>query len=597
MKKMSSYKNFQDDNFKFTKESSRLVADNPAFNSQVKISDLKKDSFEDNFETWVEFLQWARWFPDLFYDLIKPEKGGMRLDLDQRVFLRCMSRFVSTYGVFPRGFGKTMLELMSIYHTCIFFADINVAMSAQTKENAASISEDKHKELMKKFPLLQNEIVKPSFSKDSAEVIFKSGSTYSILANAQSTKGQRRHRLNIEESALLNNELFKDALEPVVNVPRRTIGEMSVISPFELNGMINFVTTSGYRGSDEFNRILNMIKETANLKGKMVLGASWELPCHYGRGETRNQLLAKKNDPTTSATAFAMNYESKWVGATDGALVNISKLLKIRTIDKPELNCPKDKRGNFELNEYIFGVDVARSNSQSNNKTAIVVLKIIRNKTGTIRQIQAVNIVEPPNGLSFKEQSLMVKRLFYAYGGNSDMFKSRVKAIVVDGNVIGKGLIDRLLEDHTDPDTNEELGCFDTINTDQKPDVSPAIEVVYDLTAQGINGEIIRTFIDYVETEKLKLLKINDDIKGKSVNSNVNLEEDKARIHTQYLIDEISNLKLESTQKSITVKQVLKKIDKDRYSALAYALYYIFLFMEKEETEEVYDLDDDLVYF
>ncbi|WP_152966734.1 hypothetical protein [Sporosarcina globispora] len=594
---MSSYKHFQDDNFKYSRESSRTIADNPAFNSQVKVSDLKKDSFDENFESWVEFLQWARWFPDLFYDLIKPEKGGMRLDLDQRVFLRCMSRFISTYGVFPRGFGKTMIELMSIYHSCIFFADINIAMSAQTKENAASISEDKHKELVKKFPLLQNEIVKASFSKDNAEVIFKSGATYSILANAQSTKGQRRHRLNIEESALLNNELFKDALEPVVNVPRRTIGEMSVISPFELNGMINFVTTSGYRGSDEFNRILNMIKETANLKGKMVLGASWELPCHYGRGETRNQLLAKKNDPTTSATAFAMNYESKWVGATDGALVNISKLLKIRTLDKPELNCPKDKRGNFELNEYIFGVDVARSNSQSNNKTAIVVLKIIRNKTGTIRQIQAVNIVEPPNGLSFKEQSLIVKRLFYAYGGHSDILKSRVKAIVVDGNVIGKGLIDRLLEDLTDPDTNEELGCFDTINTDQKPDVTPAIEVVYDLTAQGINGEIIRTFIDYVETEKLKLLKINDEIKGKSVNSNVNLEEDKARIHTQYLIDEISNLKLESTQKSITVKQVLKKIDKDRYSALAYALYYIFLFLEKEEVEEVYDEDDSLVYF
>lgn len=68
-----------------------------------------------------------------------------------------------------------------------------------------------------------------------------------------------------------------------------------------------------YRGSDEFNRILGMIKEMAHLKGKMVLGASWELPCHYGRGETRAQLLAKKKDPTTSATSFAMNYESKWV--------------------------------------------------------------------------------------------------------------------------------------------------------------------------------------------------------------------------------------------------------------------------------------------
>ncbi len=224
-------------------------------------------------------------------------------------------------------------------------------------------------------------------------------------------------------------------------------------------------------------------------------------------------------------------------------------------------------------------------------------MKIIRNKKGSIRQIQLVNIVEPPNGLNFKEQSLLVKRLFYAYGGSSDMFKSRVKAIVVDGNVIGKGLIDRLLEDHTDPDTNIELGCFDTINTDQKPDTTPAIGVVYDLTAQGINGDIIRTFIDYVETEKLKLLKINDEIKSKSVNSDVNLEEDKARIHTQYLIDEISNLKLESTKNSITVKQVLKKIDKDRYSALAYALYYIFLFLEKEETDDIYDIDDDVVYY
>jgi len=595
---MSSYKNFQSDNFKHSRESSR-TSDNPEFNSQVKVNELKKDSFNDNFGTWVEFVQWARWYPDLWYDLIKPEKGGMRLDLDQRVFLRCMSRFISTYGVFPRGFGKTMIELMSIYHTACFFADINLSMSAQTKENAASISEDKHRELIRKFPLLLNEITKASFSKDSVEVMFKSGGTYSILANAQSTKGQRRHRLNCEESALLNNELFKDVLEPVVNVPRRTIGEQAVVSPYELNGMINYVTTSGYRGSDEFNRILNMIKEMAELKGKIVLGASWELPCHYGRGETRNQLLAKKNDPTTSATAFAMNYESRWVGTTDGALVNISKLLSLRTLTKVELECPKDSRGNFLLNEYVIGVDVARSSAQSNNKTAIVVLKIIRNPKGLIRQIQLVNIIEPPNGLTFKEQSIVIKKLFYKYGGNQDLSKSRVKAVVVDGNGLGKGLIDRLLEDVTDPETNNELGCFNTINTDQKPDVENAIEIVYDLISSGINGDIIRVFIDYVETERLKLLKVNDNIKKSSVYGDDNLiDEERARLHTQHLIDEISNLKLKTTSKSITVEQTLKKIDKDKYSALVYGLYYIFLFLEKEIEDNTFDDDDDaLVYF
>jgi ribonucleoside-diphosphate reductase alpha chain len=224
-----------------------------------------------------------------------------------------MSRFISTYGVFPRGFGKTMLELMSIYHTCIFFPDITIAMSAQTRENAASISEEKHNEIIRWFPLIKNELVKSSFTKDNVEVIFKSGAVYSVLANTQSSKGQRRRRLNVEESALLNNELFKDVLEPVVNVPRRTIGKLATINPYELNGMINYLTTSGYRGSDEFNRILNMLDEMAELKGKMVLGASWELPCHFGRGETRTQILAKKKDPTTSATSFSMNYESKWV--------------------------------------------------------------------------------------------------------------------------------------------------------------------------------------------------------------------------------------------------------------------------------------------
>lgn len=596
---MASYKNYQDDNFKYSKDSSRSF-DNPSFNSQVKINDLKKNSFEDSFDKWLEFVQWARWFPDLFYDLIKPETGGMRLDLDQRMFLRCMSRFISTYGVFPRGFGKTMLELMSIYHTCIFFPDITIAMSAQTKENAASISEEKHNEIMKWFPLMKNELAKPpSFTKDSVEVEFKSGATYSILANSQTSKGQRRRRLNVEESALLDNFLFKDALEPVVNVPRRTIGKLATINPFELNGMINYLTTSGYRGSDEFNRILNMLDEMADLKGKIVLGASWELPCHYGRGETRNQLLAKKNDPTTSATAFAMNYESKWVGATDGALVNITKLLNLRTLPKVELGCPKDSRGNFELNEYVIGVDVARSSAQSNNKTAIVILKIIRNPKGLIRQIQLVNIIEPPNGLNFKEQSIIVKRIFYQYGGNQDLNKSRVKAIVVDGNVIGKGLIDRLLEDVTDPDTNDELGCFDTINTEQKPDHEKAVKIIYDLTATGINDEIIRTFIDYVETEKLKLLKINDEIKKTSVYGDDSLvEEERARLHTQYLIDEVSNLKLKKTKNSITVEQVQKKIDKDRYSALAYALYYIFLFLEKEAEEtSAYEEDDELIYF
>ncbi|KAF1273321.1 hypothetical protein BUE72_19905 [Bacillus amyloliquefaciens] len=262
-------------------------------------------------------------------------------------------------------------------------------------------------------------------------------------------------------------------------------------------------------------------------------------------------------------------------------------MIKARTITHPELSCPRDKNKNFLLNEYVIGVDVARSAAESNNKTAIVVLKIIRNSNNLIRQVQVVNIIEPPNGLSFKEQSIMVKRVFKNYGGNQDTSLSRVKAVIVDGNGVGGGLIDRLLEDVTDPETNEELGCWATINTDQKPDVPNSPEIVYNLKSQGINQDIITQFLDYVESGKLKLLKSYDDIKNqKSISDDVMIEA--ACIQTQLFIDEVANLRIKKTQNSFTVEQVVKRIDKDRYSAIAYALYYIALFLEKEESDDEY---------
>ena len=61
------------------------------------------DVIRDNLDKWVDFLSWARWNYDLCLDLITPSSGGIRLDLDQRVFLRSLSRFYRCYGVFPRG--------------------------------------------------------------------------------------------------------------------------------------------------------------------------------------------------------------------------------------------------------------------------------------------------------------------------------------------------------------------------------------------------------------------------------------------------------------------------------------------------------------
>jgi ribonucleoside-diphosphate reductase alpha chain len=577
---MASHKHFQSDNKKYDSKESRTNIYNPEFNPTISAKGVKQeDSFIRNLPKWSDFLSWARWNPDLWYDLITPETGGIRLDLDQRVFLRSIARFISIYGVFPRGYGKTFVEDLAMYHASVFYPDIEISLSAQTKESASKMLEDKHREIIKFYPLMANEILKANFSKDNAEIIFTSGSRIDNLANAQSSKGQRRKRLNIEESNLLNNELFEDCLEPIPNVPRRTIGKQALINPEELNGQINFFTTSGFRGSTEFDRNLAMLDEMAELKGKIVIGADWQLACEYGRGETKSQILNKKE--RLSPIFFAMNYSSKWVGCVDDAVVDINKLLKLRVLTKPELKYDGKS-------DYYISMDIARSQKSSNNQSSIAVLKAKRNKDGKIVCIQLVNLINLPTGLNFTAQAIEFKRIFKLYNAKMGIF---------DNNGLGKGCGDELLKEHIDPLTGEILECMDTINTEDMPEIKGARKCIYALQSQGINSDIIVNFIDMVESGKLHILEkvsnSNYDINDKEYINNTIMP----AINTDLFIEEVSNLKLKHINGGkLTVEQQTKRVDKDRFSAVSYGLWYIKTFEDKAKEEKHYNLSSVMLY-
>ena len=396
----------------------------------------------------------------------------------------------------------------------------------------------------------------------------------------------------MEESALIDKETYDDAIEPIFNISRSTM--TGLVDAEELNGQINRYSTSGYKNSDEYVQILKVLKDMKSLKGSFVFGSDWRIPIHFGRQKMTTIIKARDRN----IVRFRQNYLCDWIGVSNGGLVNISKLIKARTLSPTdiEFECPKDKKGNFLLNEYVIAMDVARSESENNNKTAIFVLKLIKASNGRIRQVRVVNITTPPNGLNFMEQSVIIKKMFYKYGGSLDEEKSRVKAIVVDANGVGSAVVDCLLEEQTDDETNEELGCFATINTEQKSQNPDAPKIVYALKAQSCNKEMIVNFIDYIESSKLKMIKkINNDSLNEveetlSRDKKVLLEQQSKQV--EKLIDEVANLKLDIKDKTTKVVQVVKKIDKDRYSALIMGLYYINLFLDTIEEEE----EDDREY-
>lgn len=496
--------------------------------------------------------------PDLALDLMAPKEGGIKLHSDQRIFMRCGTRFFNEYGCFPRGWGKTIWEVATMFMTAIRYPNIDIGLTAQTKENASSLLKDKYNELVRYYPMLLNEVKTTSFTKNSAIVVFKNDSTVDSLANAQSTKGQRRKRLNIEESNLMDNVTFEDALEPVVEAGRITIGKLAIVNPEELNQQINFYTTPGFRGSDEFKRSLQMIQDMRDLKGKIVLGADWMLGCWYGRGSSKSAILKKKKN--MSPIAFDMNYGGKWVGSSTGALVNINHLINCRTLTEPVLGFVNDDE------EFYMAMDVARSQNKANNQSSIAVGQVIRNNEDKIININLVNIIHVSNMLNFTTQACIAKRVRKRYNA---------RMVVVDGNGLGTGLIDELMKETYDPITGETYPAWNTINTTAEPETSNAEPCLYDLKAQSDQTRIISNFIDMVDSEKLRFLesrnggdyaiKNDDDLNSKVM----------PFVQEELFFQEVGNLKLVQNGKNLSVEKVVSKFDKDRFSAVAYLLYYI----------------------
>jgi hypothetical protein len=196
-----------------------------------------------------------------------------------------------------------------------------------------------------------------------------------------------------------------------------------------------------------------------------------------------------------------------------------------------------------------------------------------------------VNLINLPNGLNFTGQAIEVKRIRKAFNA---------KAVVVDINGIGAGLCDELLKETFDPKTGESLGCWDTMNTEHQPEIIGSEKIVYALTAQGINNDIIVNFIDMIESGKLQLLIKNNDNSYDVNDTDYFKNRILPHIQTDLLLEEIANLKLKQTQNGkYTVEQVSKRVDKDRYSSLSMGLWYIKEF-EARIAENNYD---DYNYF
>lgn len=390
-------------------------------------------------------ISFYRAYPDIFIDHIKGPNCVFKFYTYQRVFLRIVMRYKWTYAVYPRAYSKSFLTMMSLMLKSILYPGVQAAVTTGGKEQAASITIAKIEEICKLIPALSNEINwgrgQTRKSKDNVKYIFKNGSSIDILAARESSRGQRRNCIVIEESILMDGDALNEIIIPTTNVDR-LLGDGSKHPEEIVNKSQTFITTAGWKNSFAYDKLIDMlINSVLDPKHYMIMGGTFETPVKEGLLE-EDFVDKLKLEGTFNDSSFDREYRSIWSGDAENSYFNSEVFDKHRQLLQPEY----EYSGRSSKNAYyILGIDVGRIGCT----TEINVIKNTPQPQGS--SLKSIVNLYSYDAEDFEEQAIKIKKLYFKY---------KAKICAIDANGLGIGLIDFMTKSQVDPETGDELPPF-----------------------------------------------------------------------------------------------------------------------------------------
>ena len=526
-----------------------------------------------------QYVAFWREYPDLFVDFMvrgqktEVQEREFKFYFYQRVFLRSVMRYQYVYAVFPRAYSKSFLSVMALMIRCILYPGVHLFVTSGGKEQGASILHDKVHEICSLIPSFKREIDwgrgKTQEGKDSVRYVFKNGSELDNLAAKETTRGQRRHGGLMEECVGIDDKILREVIIPVMAIPRRakdgTVHEEEAVNKSQI-----YITTAGYKGTYPYDRLIGLLVRMVTQPERcMVLGGTWRTPVAVGL-QSKTFITDQKNEGTYNEASFEREYESKWSGTVEDAFFNGEFFDRNRKIQKPEYeHSGKSSAQSY----YVLAVDVGRKGCDS----VVCVFKVTPQAQGPA--IKSLVNIYTMSDEHFEDQAIKLKKLYYKY---------KAKTIVLDANGLGIGLVDYMIKSQTDevgdfyPDfgvANDEEMYYKKYRT-----ANTEYDALYLIKANApINSEAhanVRTQIQagkvkFLIDEKMAREKLLGTKLGQAMKPEERAEYLKPFNYTSILKEEMLNLREENEGLNIILKRANKSIQKDKFSAFEYGLYYI----------------------
>lgn len=457
---------------------------------------------------------------------------------------------------------------------CILYPGAKLYSAAGGKSQSAGILSEKIEEICVMIPAFEREIDrrrgKTTIRNDYCKYIFKNGSYIDNMTAGEKSRGKRRQGGIFEECVSIDKDILQQVLIPIANISRRCM-DGSKHSEEPLNQSELYITTAGSKADYAYQKLIQLLVEMiVNPSEAFIMGGTYRIPVLAGLYD-KNLIDSLKRDDTFNEATFGREYESIWSGTAEDAFFNSENFDRNRILQKPEYEA--SGRSNAQA-YYIISVDVGRKGCQS----VAIIFKVTPQPQGpAIKSVVNLYAWEDEH---FENQAIRLKELYYKYNA---------RRLVIDGNGLGIGLIDYMIKPQIIPSSGEVYPDFGIYNDDEgyyKKYKSENCEdnAIYIIKAQApLNTEAYSATQTALTSGKLKFLIDERTAKDKLMNTSAGKAMSPAK-RKEYLIpyvltgllrDEMLNLREENEGVNIILKPASRKIKKDKFSALAYGLYYI----------------------
>ena len=552
---------------------------------------LTREYLDSNQELFTKYLNlWIR-YPDLLLDMIQDQADAKYFHLMpfQRISLRASMRYRYHFWTATRATSKSFTAYLSAFMRAMLLPGSTIMIASDVKGTVIKIAEAKFAEIFRHWPLLRKELTTREdhqktgvkSSSNYYELYLKNGSMISVVSK-DTSRGLRATAAILEEAALIEEVPFNEVLWPQMNIARREVD--GSLNPDEPAAAQVFITTAAERTVFMYQKLIEItVNAVLRPNEYFSWGLSYEVPLHYGL-LNKATLLDQRYSNTVSEDSFARESLSIWSGNSKEAWLDSRRLNKHRSLLKCERHAMSLPPGGF----YLIGCDVGRYSAN----TAIMVIKVL---PGDIRYRKNVVYTEVINGANYiTEQAPRLKKLIQLYNP---------REIVIDGNGPGIGLMDAMAIPSFDSKTGEQFPAYYTFNDENHlpPEMREEVSdpcpqynaIVYDIKAGASNeDEINAAFLTSVNNGSTSFLAHERVIKDKLMKTKKGqaMSVYDRRVFllpyemTSRLMDELNNLKLKPTgvENKYKVDRISRSIEKDRFSALEYALYRIKYYEDKE---------------